>query len=220
MSQYANVIARLIGRHVMENSLKGLFGGGEEGAAKTDRARDFVKRFSEGNPSEGYSQEEAAERLNDVLAHANSDQVKRATRAALNNLPEDQQQEFGKFVSELKARKSGGDAGAAGGSFSMDDIADMFGQSGGSANSLDDLLGGLLGGGGTTGAASGGGGLGGMLSGMLGGLLGGGDKSNSGATASGDDGFNIGDLLSGPTGKLIMGGIAAYLTKEMLDGKG
>ncbi len=205
----------------MEDSLKGLFGGGEEGAAKKSRANDFVKRVSEGAPDQGFTTDEAVTQLNDVLKYANADQVKRATKSALANMPEDQQKEFGAFVSQLKTRKSGGaSSGAADGGMSMDDISDLFGQSGGSANSLDDLLGGLMGGGGTSGASSGGG-LGGMLSGMLGGLMGGGSQSNSGATASNDDGgFDLGSLLGSTTGKMVMGGIAAYLTKELLDGQG
>lgn len=200
----------------MESSLKGLFGSGEEGAAKANRARDFAKRFSE-QKAAGVSSDEVKTELNELLSHANADQVKRATRAALADLPEDQQKEFGDFVGQLKARKSG-EAATSAGSFSMDDIADMFGQSGGSANSLDDLLGGLMGGGGTTSSSGGGGGLGGMLSGMLGGLLGGDDKATSGAT-SGDAGdFDLGGLLNSGVGKMVMGGIAAYLTKELLDG--
>jgi hypothetical protein len=203
----------------MDNSLKGLFGGGEEGAAKTDRARDFVKRFSEGKPDEGYTHEEAASHLNSLLKHADADQVRRATKSAITNMPEDQQKEFGAFVSDLKARKSGGgNASGPGGNLSVDDISDMFGQAGGSANSLDDLLGGLLGGGTSGGSTSGGGGIGGMLSGMLGGLMGGGDKSRSHASDSGMP--DLGGLLGSSAGKMVMGGIAAYLTKELLDGKG
>lgn len=202
----------------MESSLKGLFGGGEEGAAKENRARDFAKRFSE-QKAAGVSGDEVKTQLNDLLSHANADQVKRATRAALADLPEDQQKEFGNFVGQLKARKTG-DASAAAGGFSMDDIADMFGQSGGSAGSLDDLLGGLLGGGGggSTSSSGGGGGLGGMLSGMLGGLLGGDDKATTGAASQESGDFDLGGLLNSGVGKMVMGGIAAYLTKELLDG--
>ncbi|MDQ2683831.1 MAG: hypothetical protein M3Y37_09930 [Chloroflexota bacterium] len=205
----------------MDNALKGMFGGGEEGAAKTDRTRDFMKRFAEGRPDEGYSTEEAATHLDDLLKHANSDQVRRATKNALSNLPEDQQKEFGSFLGDLKARKTG----QGGGQLSTDEIADVFGQSGGSANGLDDLFGGLFGGGGGgLGGLLGGdsGGSGGGMGGLLGGLLGGGDEQprSSGRSSGGGGDFDLGSILGSGVGKMVLGGIAAYLAKEMMDGPG
>ena len=94
--------------------------------------------------------------LNQVLGHANSQQVEAATKKALNNMPENQRAEFGQFVNQLHARQSGGQTTSAS-TASVDDISRMFGQAGGSANSVNDLFGSLLGGG----AA---GGLGGMVS--------------------------------------------------------
>jgi hypothetical protein len=37
----------------MEKTLTGLFGSGPEADAKTVRAQDFVKRYSEGAPDQG-----------------------------------------------------------------------------------------------------------------------------------------------------------------------
>lgn len=206
----------------MDSALKGMFGGGDEEAAKTDRARDFVKRFSEGRPDEGYTSGEAATQLNDLLKQADSDQVRRATKNALTNLPEDQQKEFGSFLSDLKARKTG----ESGGPMSTDDIADVFGQSGGAASGVDDLFGGLFGGGGGGGLGGllggGGSGGGGGVGGLLGGLLGGGDdqpRASERSSGGGGD-FDLGSILGSGVGKMVLGGIAAYLTKEMLDGKG
>lgn len=198
----------------MDSAMKGLFGGGEEGAAKKSAAEDFIKRVSEGAPDQGFTADEARSQLNNVLKYADADQVKSATKQVYENLPADQQKAFGDFVGQLQGRQPGAD-GSSG--LTEDDIADLFGQAGGSAGSLDDLLGGLMGG--MTGSSSGGssGGLGGMLSGMLGGLFGG-SNANTGATA-GDAGLDIGDLLSSPTGKAVIGGLAAILTKNMLDGK-
>jgi hypothetical protein len=191
----------------MDNALKGLFGGGgEDEAAGKDRARDFVRRYNEGPKDQGYEASEARDQLNQLLPHANSEQVERATRQALNDLPEDQRSQFGDFVGQLRQRNPGNQGGGSGG-FGMDDIAGMFGQSGGSANSVDDLFGGLMGGGGSR---SSGGGMGDVL----GGLFGGGDPDDRTRTSGGGGG---GGFLSSGVGKMVLGGIAAYLTKEMLD---
>lgn len=197
----------------MDNALKGLFGGGDgdDDGGGTDRARDFVKRYSEGPKDQGYEAEEAVSQLNKVLPHASSDQVERATRQALNDVPEDQRSQFGDFVKQLQGR-DGSDRSATGGGgsggFSMDDISGMLGKSGGSANSVDDLLGGLMGGGGASKSSGGG------VGNVLGGLFGGGDTDNR---SSGSGGGGAGGFLSSGVGKMVLGGIAAYLTKEMLD---
>jgi hypothetical protein len=201
----------------MEKTLTGLFGSGPEADAKTARAQDFVKRYSEGAPDQGYSTDEAVGQLNQVLRHANSQQVEAATKKALNNMPENQRAEFGQFVNQLHARQSG-DQTTSAGSASVDDISRMFGQAGGSANSVNDLFGSLLGGG----AA---GGVGGMVSNVLGGLFGGDDdksKAQSPSTTGASQGGGLGDLgafMNSTTGKMVLGGIAAYLTKELMNGR-
>ena len=159
------------------------------------------------------------------MKHANSDQVERATKATLSNLPSGQKEEFGQFVNQLKARKSGDAKTTTTGSstFSVDEISKMFGQAGGSANSVDDLfgsLGGMFGGGSTTGSTSGAAGGGGIMAKimkLIGGLFGGSKARNSSSVASG--GADMGSLLGSGAGKVVMGGIAAMLTKELLDGK-
>jgi hypothetical protein len=210
---------------MMDSNLKGLFGGGADADAKVGKANDFVKRVSEGAPDQGFSTDEAVGHLNQLLSHASGAQVERATKSALTNMSQDQQQEFGQFVNQLKARKTGG-AATTGASSNIDinDISKMFGQAGGSAGSVTDLfgsLGGLLGGGSTTGATTGAasGGILAMIMKFISGLMGGSKASstvNSGATSGIPD---LGGLLGGTTGKVLMGGIAAALIKELADGK-
>jgi hypothetical protein len=192
---------------MMESQLSGLFGGGTEGETKAAKANDFVKRVHEGKADEGFSTDEAVNHLNQLLPHANSAQVERATKTAISNMPANQQAEFGQFVQQLKTRKSGGAAGGT--NVDVNDISKMFGQAGGSASNVNDLfgsLGGLLGGG-TSGTSSGG--FMGMLMNLLGGLFGG---NRSQSTAGGAD---VGSLLGSTTGKVLMGGIAAALINEM-----
>jgi hypothetical protein len=191
----------------MEKALTGLFGSGPEADAKTARAQDFVKRYSEGAPDQGYSTDEAVGQLDQLLAHANSQQVESATKKALNNMPENQRAEFGQFVNQLHARQSGGQTTSAAPA-SVDDISRMFGQAGGSANSVNDLFGSLLGGG-----------LGGMVSDVVGSLFGGDDKSKSTSGSSGGGMGDLGAFMNSTTGKMVLGGIAAYLTKELMDGR-
>lgn len=200
----------------MEKSLTGLFGSGPDAEAKTERARDFVKRYAAGTPDQGYTSDEAVGQLNELLRHANSEQVERATRHTLQSMPEDQRAEFGQFVNQLQKRKHGDRPTATAGAPSIDDISRMFGQSGGSATSVNDLFGSLLGGMTNGPAGSTGGGLGAMLSNLLGSLFGGG-KSRATRTTGASDVPDLGGFLGSNTGKVVMGGIAAYLAKELLD---
>ncbi len=204
----------------MEGAMKGLFGGGEGNHdEKVSKAKDFARRYTEGHPAEGYDDDEALQQFNSVIGNASSEDVERATKATLQNMPEADRSQFGSFVSQLQQRdhQTGSSSGAGG--FGVDDIAKMFGQSGGRANSAQDMFGGLLGG---SGGGSGGGGMGGMLGGLLGGgsggsggggglggLLGGG---SAGQSSSG----GLGGMLGGSMGKMILGGIAAYLIKDKL----
>jgi len=205
----------------MEGMVKGLFGGGEgDNDEKVSRAKDFAQRYTEGNPAEGYDDNEALEQFNSVIGNANSDEVERATRATLQNMPESDRSQFGEFVGQLQQRERGG---SGGGSAGVDDISRMFGERGGKANNADDMFGGLFGGG--SGGSGGGGGLGGMLGGLMGG---GSSQSGSGGggglgglrggggSSQGGSGGGLGGILGGNLGKMIMGGIAAYLIKDKL----
>lgn len=190
----------------MEKALTGLFGSGPEADAKSQRAQDFVQRYSQGAPDQGYTTDEAVGQLNNLLGHANSDQVERATRHTLESLPENQRTEFGQFVNQLHERQTGQ---ASGGTPSVNDISRMFGQSGGSANSVGDLFGSLFGGGGSSG--------GGAINNMLGGLFGdqSQEKRQTGSSSSGMGG--LGDFMNSGVGKVVLGGIAAYLAKELMN---
>jgi hypothetical protein len=196
-----------------EDNLKGLFGGGEaddaqsaQRVAKQSRrerrgdgggrggrrrrspeevaqAEDFINRYTTGNPSEGFSSEEAVTYLRQVRAEAPPEVMQRAAVETVRNLPDDQRKAFAEMLQrrqagsgmvtiertgEARAAQGRGESPAGGG--------------------MDDMLGGLFGGlfgGGTTQpdpypqprqAPQGQGGFGAddMLGGLLGGLLGGG----------------------------------------------
>ncbi|MGH2550319.1 MAG: hypothetical protein ACRDHN_13070 [Thermomicrobiales bacterium] len=219
----------------MVDQLKGLFGGGSNDDDKDDekvvKLKDFASRYKDGDPNDGYDEDESNLQLQHVLKKASPEQLQAAVKKTYDNLPEGQRAELAQMI---EARKKGeglvniqrtGDGAvttnAAASSSDGNPLGDLFGGllgGGGGGGDLGGLLGGLLGGG--SGGSSGGGG--GGLGGLLGGLLGGGSKSkatstDNNATASGGGGLDdlLGSILSGPQGKAILGGIAAFAADAM-----
>jgi hypothetical protein len=187
----------------MDSVMKGLFGGGDfDTDEKVTQANDFVKRVEEGEPSEGFSDEEAVEYYKKVSAGASPEELQKATQQAVDRLNPEQREEFAKMMQERAsgqvAQREGAPAGGDGGA------------------GLDDILGSILGGGSGGSGGSGGGGLGDIF----GSLLGGGATTDTGATAGGGGGgFDLGDLMKSPAAKAVIGGIAAFAMKEMLNKK-
>ncbi|MDF2759193.1 MAG: hypothetical protein K0S99_1825 [Thermomicrobiales bacterium] len=175
------------------------------------QAEDFINRYTTGNPSEGFSSEEAVNYLRQVRAEAPPEVMQRAAVETVRNLPEDQRKAFAEM---LQRRQAGagmvtiertGEARAAEGRGG--------GQAGGG---MDDMLGGLFGGlfgGGMaqpepypqprqTPQAQGQGGFGAddMLGGLLGGLLGGGMAQQQPRGYSQPDNNPFDDLFGGMFG--------------------
>lgn len=67
---------------------------------------DFVDRFEQGRPDEGYSDEEAVQKHDQVAAALSTDQYKQAAEEAMGHLPADQRQELGKEL-RMKADEVG-----------------------------------------------------------------------------------------------------------------
>jgi hypothetical protein len=224
-----------------EDKLKGLFGGGEvddaqgvqqeakqarrqrrgDGGGRRGRRRhspeevaqaeDFINRYTTGNPSEGFSSEEAVNYLRQVRSEAPPEVMQRAAVETVRNLPDDQRKAFAEMLQrrqagsgmvtiertgEARAAEGRGGAQAGGG---MDDM-------------LGGLFGGLFGGGGgmtqpepypqPRQAPQGQGGFGAddMLGGLLGGLLGGGMTQQQPRGSSQSDNNPFDDLLGGMFG--------------------
>lgn len=214
-----------------------MFGGGSstDGDNKADDGHnDFVKRYTTGDPNEGYSEDEARQQFQKVLKTASPDQIQMAFKKTVENLPENQRAELGQMMKDRQQGKNlvqiqhSGDSSTATTSQASGGLDDVLGGLlGGSGGGLGDILGGLMGG--SSGGSGGGGGLGDILGGLLGGSDSGDAKATaqSGATATpsagGSSGGGMGDLLggllSGPQGKAIMGGIAAFAMQAMQGGK-
>ncbi|MFT4038988.1 MAG: hypothetical protein QM692_12460 [Thermomicrobiales bacterium] len=212
----------------MSDKLKGLFGGGEADAGAggghddkearraerreerrklrnlTDDESDFVNRYSNGAPSEGFSTEEAVNYLQRVRTEVPPDVLQRAAVASVQNLPADQRKQFAEML-ERRQQGTGMVTIERSGQARNTQGRDSGGDQGGG---MDDMLGGLFG------SLLGGGmaqqdprqvpqqqipqagGNDDMLGGLLGSLLGGGAAPSS--SSQGGDPF--GDLLGGLLG--------------------
>jgi hypothetical protein len=173
------------------------------------QAEDFINRYTTGNPSEGFSSEEAVNYLRQVRSEAPPEVMQRAAMETVRNLPDDQRKAFAEM---LQRRQAGsgmvtiertGEARTAEGRGGP--------QAGGG---MDDMLGGLFGGlfgGGMNQpepypqprqAPQGQGGFGAddMLGGLLGGLLGGGMTQQQPRGSSQPDNNPFDDLFGGMFG--------------------
>jgi len=68
--------------------------------------RDFLKRYEQGNPSEGYSDQEVMERYGEVSHAVQPDQYAQAAREALSKLSPEERAEFVKMLQERAAARS------------------------------------------------------------------------------------------------------------------
>jgi hypothetical protein len=134
--------------------LKGLFGGGEVTAGRRRaEAQDYVQRYMTGDPTEGYSREEAARAFQAAAQNASPEQMRRAAGRAMDHLNPDQRAAF----AEMLRRRQAGQGAVP---------IERAGGTGGGDGGLDDLLGGLLGG--SAQAQDGGGGLGDLIGSPIG----------------------------------------------------
>lgn len=65
----------------------------------------YVQRYKQGSPSEGYSDQEVAQRYQQIAPQLPAQDFQRAAEQAFNNMPPDQRQQFGQSVEQqLQAR--------------------------------------------------------------------------------------------------------------------
>ncbi len=154
------------------------------------KAKDFVDRYTTGDPTEGYTDDEARQMAAAVLPRLSQEQLQQALSASAKNIEANGKESDRSALAQMMRQREAGEG--------MVDIT-RTGENapaGGSAEqqSVDDVLGGLLGGLVGGGQSSGQGGT--DLGGLLGGLLGGGQSSGQGGT---DLGGLLGGLLGGGT---------------------
>ena len=78
-----------------------LLGGGQ----RQKEYRDFVDRYEQGKPSEGYSDQEVLERYGEVSHAVSPDQYAQAAQEALSKLSPEDREEFLKMLKERAAER-------------------------------------------------------------------------------------------------------------------
>ena len=86
--------------------LDDLLGGGQ----RQKEYGDFVKRYEQGDPSEGYSDQEVLERYGEVSHAVSPDQYAQAAQEALSKLSPEERAAFVKMLQDRAATRSGRDA--------------------------------------------------------------------------------------------------------------
>ena len=181
--------------------LDDLVGGGN----RQQEYGEFVQRYQQGPPHEGFSDEEAGQRYSEVAGEVDAQTYQDSARDAFTNLGPDERNAFAGQLHEY-AQGQGVDTGWDGQSTDPDSLAAMTSNV---HQQNPDLLGSLLGGG------AGAGGLGGLLGGgggALGGMLGGAGQQGLGGVLGGGAGGN-------PVMKAVIGGIAAMAAQRMMGGR-
>lgn len=172
------------------------------------QAKDFINRYTTGNPSEGFSSEEAINYLRQVRNEAPPEVMQRAAVETVRNLPDDQRKAFAEMLQRRQAGSGMVTIERTGQAYAAQGRGESQANGG-----MDDVLGGLFGGlfgGGTTqpdpypqprqtpqSQGQGGFGPDDMLGGLLGGLLGGGTTQPQPRGSSQPDNNPFDDLFGG-----------------------
>lgn len=147
------------------DALKGLFGGGDDAAQKQQQAQDFVNRYQQGAPDQGYTDQEAVQHYQAVAQNADPATIQRAAEQTFNGMAPAQREQVAQVLQQQ-----------AGGTVSSDPremagmVAQLHQQNPGGLSSLFGM---------------GGGGVGGMLGSVLGGSGGSGSSGSSGGFPGG-----------------------------------
>jgi hypothetical protein len=91
----------------MSDNLKGLFGGGSDNDDDNrKRLSDFADRYTQGDPNDGYDDNEARENFQKVLQSAPPDVIQRAAHQTYQNLPESQRSELNQMLQDRQQGKN------------------------------------------------------------------------------------------------------------------
>lgn len=207
--------------------LKDLFGGDEPAAAgataeaadpdrearrearrqrKADQERrrtrdDFVERYTTGDPTEGFTTEEAIAHLREMREEMTPAEFRAAMQKTLEHLPPSQRDDFLAIMQQYKAGQPGAGSATAAPAETRDAAADPFGS----------LLGGLMGGGAASGVD---------LGSVLDDLQRSGARAPSSGSGQAPTEADFRALLESPLARAVLGGVAAYGMQGMQDEDG
>lgn len=181
--------------------LDSLLGGGPQAQG----AQDFIRRYDQGAPHEGYDDREVLQQYQQVAPHLSQEQYQEAAEQAFARMSPQERLQFGQYLRSQAGRHDINfpDVNQDGVDDRLQDPHMLAQLTGRVHQQNPGLLGGLLGG-----ALGGGGGFGSAIGGMLGGRSAGG-----GAGALGSQGAQV---LDSPIAKAAMAGIAAMAMRNLM----
>jgi hypothetical protein len=80
------------------NLLENLFGGGQQGQQQD--YQDFINRYQQGSPMEGYSGQEAMQRYQQVAPQMPAGDYQQAAEQMLSQMSPEQRMQFGQYVQQ------------------------------------------------------------------------------------------------------------------------
>jgi hypothetical protein len=185
-------------------------------AATRHSRKEFVERYTTGDPSEGFTTEEAIAHLRQMREEMTPEEFRRAMRRTLEHLPPSQRDDFIRIMREYQADAAqpasgtatvaGAQAGEAMAREESTPSAAAGARAGG--DPFGGLLTGLMGGGGV---AAGGVGVGDLLDDLARGGL----RAPASTPGEQPTEADFQALLNSPLGRAVLGGVAAFGMQEM-----
>ena len=86
----------------MQGFLQNLLGGGQQ----RQEYQDYVNRYDQGHPSQGYSNQEVADRYQQVARQLPPDVYQQSAEEAFNRMSPQERQEFGRYLQQ-RAQQQG-----------------------------------------------------------------------------------------------------------------
>jgi hypothetical protein len=171
--------------------LQGLLGGSQGGAQQQQRQdyQDFVRRYDEGPPWAGVSDQEAAQRYQQVAPRLSPQEYEESAQEAFARLSPQQRQQLGRYLQQ-QARQQGVEVP----DLNRDGIDDRLQDPAYLAHAAGQMQQ--------------------QQPGLLGQLLGGGAGGGGGSAGGG-----VGEVLASPLAKAALAGIAAVAVKRMMGGR-
>jgi hypothetical protein len=172
--------------------------------------KEFVERYTTGDPSEGFTTEEAIAHLREMREEMSPGEFRRAMQRTLEHLPPSQRDDFIRIMREYQSGGSQPATGAAAGERTAGDTTAPSSSPGArtGADPFGGVLTGLMG---SSAAGAGGVGVGDLLDDLTKGGL------RAPATTPGQKPTeaDFRALLDSPLGRAVLGGVAAFGIQEM-----
>ena len=185
-------------------------------AATRHRRKEFIDRYTTGEPSEGFTTEEAIAHLREMREEMTPEEFRRAMKRTLEHLPPDQRDDFIRIMREYQGGAAqpgpGGATTAAGAQAGQGTARDAAPATAAGARAGGDPFGGLL-----TGLMGGGavdaGGVG--VGELLDDLRQGGLRAPATTPGQQPTEADFHALLNSPLGRAVLGGVAAFGMQDM-----